>query len=131
MLATVPAERVPLEAHLGALSPDERALWERFAGLIRDAGPSEMIVTKSRIAFRAHRIFAGGFFMRGRLEIFFDLPEPVPERDRDHRFRQVWEQARRLWTHRLSLQSLDDVDEQLGAWLKTSWTVYSRPPAER
>ena len=130
-MATVPAERVPLDDHLGALSPDERALWERFAGLIRDAGPSEIIVTKSRIAFRAHRIFAGAFFAGGRLEIFFDLPEPIRERERDHRFRQVWEQARKLWTHRLTLQSPDDVDEDLGAWLKTSWAVYSRPAAER
>lgn len=127
----VPATRVLLAVHLDPLSSQERALWDRFAQLIADAGPSEMVVTKSRVAFRAHRIFAGGFFLRGRLEIFFDLPAPVPEQERDKRFRQVWEQTPRLWTHRLTVQSLDDLDEQLAAWLMSSRATYSRPPGER
>jgi hypothetical protein len=59
----MPAERVPLELHLDAMSSDERAIWDRFVELVEAAGPSQMIVTKSRIAFRAaYRIFAGGFF---------------------------------------------------------------------
>jgi uncharacterized protein DUF5655 len=127
----MPAERVPLETHLEGLSPSERALWDRFAELVEAAGPSEMVVTKSRIAFRAHRIFAGGFFRTRRLELFFDLPEPVPEADRDDRFRAVWEQANRLWTHRLMITSPDELDDDVAAWLKESWSVYSRPPEER
>ena len=127
----MPAPRVPLDVHLDSLSPDERALWDRFAALVADAGPSEMIVTKSRVAFKAHRIFAGGFFLRGQLEIFFDLPEPVPDDERDQRFRAVWEQARRLWTHRLKIQDLNDLDGRLAGWLKDSWATYSRPPGER
>ncbi len=128
----MPADRVPLEVHLDPLGPEERALWDRFASLVAGAGPSEMVVTKSRIAFRAaHRIFAGGFFLRRRLEIFFDLPEPVPEDERDDRFRAVWEHARRLWTHRLTIRRLEDLDERLAEWLARSREVYSRPPAER
>jgi hypothetical protein len=91
-----------------------------------------MIVTKSRIAFRAaHRIFTGGFFKTRRLELFFDLPEPVPEPERDDRFRQVWEHSRRPWTHRLKISSVGELDEKLGAWLAQSWAAYSKPPAER
>jgi hypothetical protein len=127
----LPAPRVSLDVHLDALSPEERALWDSFSALVAEAGPSEMIVTKSRVAFKAHRIFAGGFFKSGRLEIFFDLPEPIPEEQRDARFRAVWEQARLLWTHRLKLESLDDLDDKLAGWLKESWETYSRPPAER
>jgi hypothetical protein len=127
----LPAPRVSLDVHLDPLSPDERALWDRFAALMAEAGPSETIVTKSRVAFKAHRIFAGGFFKSGRLEIFFDLPEPVPEKERDDRFRSVWEQARLLWTHRLKLERLEDLDDKLAAWLKQSWATYSQPPGER
>jgi Domain of unknown function (DUF5655) len=127
----MPAARVPLDVHLDPLSTHECALWDRFAAFVAEAGPSEMVVTKSRIAFKAHRIFAGGFFRSGRLEIFFDLPVPVPEDERDDRFRAVWEQARRLWTHRLILESQDDLDDALAAWLKQSWATYSRPPDER
>jgi hypothetical protein len=127
----MPAERVPLEAHLKPLAAPERALWDRFAALVEAAGPSEMIVTKSRIAFRARRIFAGGFFRSRRLELFFDLPEPIPESERDDRFRAVWEQGRRLWTHRLAITSVDELDDDVATWLKESWTVYSRPPADR
>jgi hypothetical protein len=127
----VPAARVPLDVHLDPLTPDERALWDRFLELVTDAGPAEMVVTKSRVAFKAHRIFAGGFFKSRRLEIFFDLPHPVPEAERDHRFRAVWEQARLLWTHRLKLETPDDLDERLAGWLKDSWATYSLPPDER
>jgi hypothetical protein len=127
----LPAPRVPLDVHLDPLSPEGRALWDRFSELVAAAGPSETIVTKSRVAFKAHRIFAGGFFLRGRLEIFFDLSEPVPEDHRDERFRAVWEQARRLWTHRLTIERPEDLDGGLASWLKESWATYSKPPSER
>jgi hypothetical protein len=128
----MPAERVPLDVHLEAMSPEERAIWDRYVGLVEAAGPSEMVVTKSRIAFRAaHRVFTGGFFKTRRLELFFDLPEPVPEAARDERFRQVWENSRRLWTHRLKIERVDELDVKLAEWLKESWTAYSKPPAER
>ena len=127
----MPADRVPLSAHLDPLSPEARALWDRFAALVAAAGESETVVTKSRIAFRARRIFAGGFFAGGRLELFFDLPEPMPEGERDDRFLAVWEQGRRLWTHRLRIRRLDELDDRLAGWLQESWTAYSRPPRER
>jgi hypothetical protein len=128
----VPAERVPLEQHLDAMSPAERAIWDRFVELVDAAGPSEMIVTKSRIAFRAaHRIFTGGFFKSRRLELFFDLAEPVSEQERNARFRQVWEHAPRLWTHRLKIERVDELDEKLGEWLAESWATYSKPPEDR
>jgi hypothetical protein len=128
----MPAERVPLAVHLDAMSPDERAIWDRFVELVEEAGPSEMIVTKSRIAFRAaHRIFAGGFCKSRRLERFFDLTEPVSEKKRDERFRQVWEHAPRLWTHRLKIENIDELDEELGEWLAESWATYSKRSEDR
>ena len=127
----MPAERVPLAAHLDGLSSGERELWDRFAALVAAAGASETVVTKSRIAFKAHRIFAGGFFAGGRLELFFDLPEPVQEDERDDRFLAVWEQGRKLWTHRLRVRRPDELDDRLAAWLKESRAAYSRPAAER
>ena len=114
------------------MSSEERAIWDRYVELVEAAGPSEMIVTKSRIAFRAaHRIFTGGFFKTRRLELFFDLPEPVPEAARDERFREVWEHSRRLWIHRLKIERVDELDGKLAEWLKESWAAYSKPPAER
>jgi hypothetical protein len=114
------------------MSPEERAIWDRYLEVVEAAGPSEMIVTKSRVAFRAaHRIFTGGFFKTRRLELFFDLPDPVPERERDERFRQVWEHAPRLWTHRLKIERVDELDAKLATWLRQSWAAYSKPPAER
>ena len=128
----MPAERVPLDVHLDPLTPEERALWDRYLQLVEAAGPSEMIVNKSRIAFRApHRNFTGGFFKTRRLELFFDLPQPVPEQQRDERFRQVWEHSRTIWVHRLKVERLEELDDKLKAWLAESWAAYSKPPAER
>jgi hypothetical protein len=128
----MPAERVPLEVHLDPLGPGERDLWDRYLELVEAAGPSEMIVNKSRIAFRApRRNFTGGFFKTRRLELFFDLPEPVPESERDHRFRAVWEHSPTIWVHRLKIERVEELDDKLGSWLADSWVAYSKPPAER
>jgi hypothetical protein len=128
----MPAERVPLELHLDPLGAEERAIWNRYVELVVAAGPAEMIVTKSRIAFRApHRNFTGGFFKTRRLELFFDLPEPVPEHERDDRFRAVWKHSRTIWVHRLKIERLQELDDKLGAWLAASWAAYAKPPADR
>jgi hypothetical protein len=128
----MPADRVPLEVHLDALTPEERAIWDRYVELVDAAGPTELIVTKSRIAFRApHRNFTGGFFRTRRLELFFDLPEPVPERERDHRFRAVWQHSRTIWVHRLKIERPEELDDKLATWLAASWAAYSKPAAER
>jgi hypothetical protein len=126
------AGRVPLEVHLAPLGAEERSIWDRYVKLVDAAGPAEMIVNKSRIAFRApHRIFTGGFFKTRRLELFFDLPEPVSERERDDRFRAVWEQSRAVWVHRLKIERPEDLDNKLAAWLAASWAAYAKPAAER
>jgi hypothetical protein len=126
------SERVPLQLHLDDVSPRERAIWDRYLSVVESAGPSEMVVTKSRIAFRAaHRIFTGGFFKSGRFELFFDLPEPVWEEDRDERFRQVWQQGKRLWVHRLKIEDAAQLDRKLARWLSDSHAAYSKRPDER
>jgi hypothetical protein len=128
----MPAERVPLEVHLQVMTPEERALWDRYVQLVEAAGPSDMIVNKSRIAFRApHRNFTGGFFKTRRLELFFDLPEPVPERERDGRFRAVWQHSRTAWVHRLKIERLEELDAKLARWLADSWAAYAKPASER
>jgi Domain of unknown function (DUF5655) len=126
------AERVPLEVHLDVMTPEERALWDRYVELVEAAGPAEMIVNKSRIAFRApNRIFTGGFFKTRRLELFFDLPAPIPEEARDGRFRAVWEHSKTAWVHRLKIEHLDDLDDKVAAWLADSWAAYAKPASER
>jgi hypothetical protein len=128
----MPAERVPLAVHLDPLTPAVRALWYRYVELVDAAGPSEMVVTKSRVAFRAaHRNFTGGFFKTRRLELFFDLPIPVPEHERDERFRKVWEHSRTIWVHRLKIERLEELDDRLKTWLAESWIAYSKSAAER
>lgn len=128
----MPAERVPLEVHLDPLSADERALWIRYVELVQAAGQSEMIVTKSMISFKApHSRFTGAFFRTRRLELFFDLPEPVTEEERDERFRKVWQHSPTKWVHRLKIERPEGLDDKLAAWLAKSWTAYAKPAAER
>jgi hypothetical protein len=128
----VAAPRVPVEVHLDPLRPEERMLWDRYSELVAAAGPSEMIVNRSRIAFKApHRNFTGCFFKSRRLELFFDLPKPIPDTERDERFRAVWEHSRTIWIHRLKIERVEELDDQLAQWLSTSYDAYSKPPAER
>lgn len=91
-----------------------------------------MIVNKSRIAFKAPcRNFTGCFFKSHRLELVFDLPDPVPESERDERFRAVWQHSRTIWVHRLKIARLEALDDKLGQWLAESWNAYSKAAADR
>lgn len=127
----MPAERVPLAVHLDPLTPEERVVWDRYVELVEAAGPSEPIVTRTQFAFRApHRRFTGGFFKTRRLELWFDLPEPVPEEERDERFRAVWEKGG-AWVHRLKIERPDQLDDDVGRWLAEAWSLFSKPAAER
>ena len=128
----MPAERVPLDVHLDAMTSGERALWDRYVELVEAAGESELIATRSGIAFRApHSRFTGGFFKTRRLELWFDLPEPVAESERDGRFRQVWQHSRTKWVHRLKIERVEELDDSLATWLARSLDAYSKPAAER
>ncbi|MEX0673450.1 MAG: hypothetical protein WD067_01675 [Gaiellaceae bacterium] len=127
----MPAERVPLAVHLDPLTPEERALWDRYAELVEAAGPSELTVTKSQFAWRTpRRRFTGGFFKTRRLELWFDLPEPVPEDERDERFRAVWEKGG-AWVHRLKIERPDQLGDDVGRWLAEAWALFAKPASER
>ena len=113
-------------------SDEERALYERYAELVGAAGPSELTVTRTQFAWRTpHRRFTGGFFKTRRLEIWFDLPEPVPEDERDERFRQVWEHDGRFWVHRLKIERPEQLGDDVRRWLAEAYAFFSKPTSER
>ena len=127
----MPQPRVPLETHLEPLTTEERAIWDRYADLVAAAGPSELTVTKSQFAFRTpYRRFTGGFFRSRRLELWFDLPEPVAEAEQDERFRAVWERAG-IWVHRLKIERPDQLDHDVRRWLADARELFSKPAGER
>jgi hypothetical protein len=112
-------------------SPEERALFERYAELVEAAGPAELTVTRTQFAWRTpHRRFTGGFFKSRRLELWFDLPEPIPEEQRDERFREVWEKSG-AWVHRLKIERPDELDDDLRRWIAEAREFFSKPAAER
>jgi Lon protease-like protein len=128
----MPAQRIPLAVHLDPLTLPERALWDRYLELVSGAGESELISTKSGIAFRApHSRFTGAFFKSHRLELWFDLPQPVAEKERDERFREVWQHSRTKWVHRLKIERPDELDRKLAGWLEQSWRAYAKSAADR
>src|SRR4051812_47478473 len=125
------AERVPVDELLDGLSAEERGLWDRYAELVQAAGPSEPVHTRTQFAFRApYRRFTGGFFKSGRLELWFDLPEPVPEDERDERFREVW-QMPYAWVQRLKMERPEQLGDDLGQWLAEACAYFAKPAAER
>ena len=128
----MPAERVPLAVHLDPPAPPERTLWDRYVELVEAAGEPELVSTNSGIAFRALQSrFARAFFESRRLELWFDLPKPVPERQRDERFREVWRHSRTTWVHRPKIERPDELDRKLAGWLAESWRVYANAAVER
>ena len=112
-------------------SAEEQALWDRYVELVEAAGPSEPAHTRTQFAFRTpYRRFTGGFFKTRRLELWFDLPEPVPDEERDERFRQVWEHGG-FWVHRLKIERPEQLGDDVRRWLAEAHAFFSKPAAER
>jgi hypothetical protein len=92
---------------------------------LEEIGDAELHVTSSQVAFRRRRGFAY-LWMPSR---WLDRPPDtvVLSIALDHelaspRFTQVVEPAPGQWMHHLEVRSVDEVDDDVTAWLADAWT---------
>ena len=96
-----------------------KKLYQRFVELVRACGPFEYAPVRSQVGFRVRRIFAGVRLTERALEGYLDLPRVVKSR----RFRNVSPYQRNLFVHHFRVQSLGELDDQFGAWVRDSYGV--------
>ena len=115
------------------MTPDEffaghersREIFEAVRHAVDGAGPAEMRVTKSQIAFKRRTGFAFVWMPEvylGDRGVPLVLTIGLRHRDGSPRWKQVVEPAAGRFTHHLELRSPDEIDEQVRAWLCEAWT---------
>jgi hypothetical protein len=101
-----------------------RPIFEALREAIEEFGPSEMHVTKSRIAFYRRRAFAWAWvparYLRGKHAPLV-LTLNFRYRDSSPRWKEIVEPAQGRFTHHLELNSAADIDDEVCAWLQAAW----------
>ncbi|MBN1372764.1 MAG: hypothetical protein JW987_12560 [Anaerolineaceae bacterium] len=103
---------------------DSRPLFDELRRVIDENCPSEMIVSKSQVAFRRKKAFAWawvpGRYLLGKVAPLV-LSVSMPQRDASPRWKEVVQPAPGRFMHHLELYKLEDLDEQVIEWLRSAW----------
>jgi hypothetical protein len=103
---------------------ESRRIFEVVARAIASAGPAEVSVTKSQVAFRRRTGFAFAwmpdmYLSRGNVPLVLTIG--LRRRDDSPRWKQVVEPSPSRFTHHLELHSEADIDESVRRWLREAW----------
>ena len=102
-----------------------RQLFEALRGMIEELGPVELRVTKSQVAFRRDKAFAwawmpGKYLRRKAAPLVLSIA--LPGRDGSPRWKQIVEPAPGRFMHHLELYTIDEIDDEVRAWLQAAIT---------
>lgn len=113
-----------------------RQLFEAVTQAVLAAGPFELQVTKSQIAFKAGRVFGWvwipGQYIKSIVPLVLSVS--LPSQDGSVRWKQIVEPAPGRFMHHLELNSADEVDEEVVVWLTRAREFanrFSAPPIDR
>ena len=114
-----------VEAFFGAHG-QSRLLFDTVRRAIEEAGPSELRVTKSQIAFRRRKAFAWvwmpGQYLHGKTAPLV-LTLSFPRRDPSPRWKEIVQPAPGRFTHHLELHTEAEIDDEVRHWLRDAWTA--------
>jgi len=101
-------------------------LFEAVAAAISEIGPATVATSKSQVAFRRRRNFAwvwipGKYLRREAAPLVLTLG--FTTRSDSPRWKEIVEPAPGRFTHHLELYSVEDVDDEVVAWLKAASTT--------
>lgn len=100
--------------------PYAAAAFEKVTEILDELGPYEIRVTKSQIAFRRRRGFAfiwtpGRYLTKPNTEVVLSID--LDHHDPSPRFKEVVHPAPNHWMHHLEIHDLDELDDEVTAWL--------------
>jgi hypothetical protein len=96
------------------------AAFERVLAAVAPIEGVAVRTSRSQVAFRRRHGFAylwlpGRYLAKPSAEVVLSIA--LGRRDASERFKEVAHPAASQWIHHLELQSIDDVDEEVLAWL--------------
>ena len=113
------AATLDLDQHLEGKDPEVVAIFRRLVTLAEGNGPVTVLPEKTRIAFQVRMSFAA-FTLRRR---WVDGHVILARRLEHPRFRRVESFSPRNHLHQFRLERLDEVDEEVAAWLAEAYRV--------
>jgi Domain of unknown function (DUF5655) len=108
-----------LDRHLAGRDPEVVAIFERLLELAERNGPVTVLPEKTRIAFQVRMSFAAFSLRRG----WVDGHVVLARRLEHPRFRRVETFSPRNHLHQFRLERLEEVDEEVAAWLAEAYRV--------
>ena len=108
-----------LDRHLAGRDPEVVAIFERLVELAERNGPVTVLPERTRIAFQVRMSFAA-FSLRRR---WVDGHVVLARRLEHPRFRKVETFSPRNHLHQFRLERLEEVDEEVAAWLAEAYRV--------
>jgi Domain of unknown function (DUF5655) len=108
-----------LDRHLDGKAPEVVAIFRRLVELAERNGPVTVLPEKTRIAFQVRMSFAAFTLRRHRVDGHVILARRL-----EHpRFRRVETFSPRNHLHQFRLERLEEVDEEVAAWLAEAYRV--------
>ena len=108
-----------LDRHLAGRDPEVVAIFERLVELAERNGPVTVLPERTRIAFQVRMSFAA-FSLRRH---WVDGHVVLARRLEHPRFRKVETFSPRNHLHQFRLERLEEVDEEVAAWLAEAYRV--------
>jgi hypothetical protein len=101
-----------------------RRIFDALGAAVDSAGPAEVRVTKSQVAFRRRIAFAWAWMpdvYLGPGHAPLVLTVALRRRDASPRWKQVVEPVPGRFTHHLELSCPEEIDDEVRAWLEEAW----------
>ena len=111
--------RHSLHAHFDGKSPHIRAIYDAFVAALSAIGPVTILPEKTRVAFQVRMSFAQLTPRRN----WVDGHVVLARRLEHPRFRSVQTFSPRNHLHVFRLASVDEIDDEVRAWLKEAYAV--------
>jgi hypothetical protein len=108
-----------VEEHLKGKSPRVVSLYKRFAELVEKCGGVILAPSKSRIGFQVRMIFAAVSLNQNSLSCQVVLSRRLE----NPRFISIQSLSPRNHVHRFRIQSIEELDREVIAWLKEAYRV--------
>jgi hypothetical protein len=99
-------------------------VYAALATLVDELGPASVRVTRSQVAFRRRTGFCwvwlpGMYLSHPSADVVVSLA--LPQEDRSPRWKERLLVGGRHWMHHLEVHGLDDLDDEVGAWVAEAY----------
>lgn len=111
--------RYTVAEHLKGKSSQVKSMYERFVELVKSCGPVEIVPAKTRIGFQVRMIFAVLSVNKSGLACHVVLSRRLE----DPRFTRIESLSPRNHVHHFRIRALEELDDEVVAWLKEAYQV--------